>query len=343
MKPYTHSVFIGRFQPFHVGHLYNITKALLLAEKLIILVGSSHRAPSIKNPFDYESRKKMIQADLKIAGIDMRQVTILPLSDWFYHEQGWKSEVIHLVSQHSNVESRIAIIGHQKDASSYYLKSFSSWDHIAIDNYKTFNATAFRDLYFGAGKIDASYMVSKTDAEGSYCILHQFMTTPQFSMLCEEYQVITSYQQSWQSAPYPPIFVTGDAMLICREHLLLIQRKYAPGKTQWALPGGFLDEGERIIDGIIRELYEETQIDIAKERLLKSLISVNAYDYPERSLRGRTITHVGLFKLEASQLPKVIAADDAMTAKWFTLSYVCQKMSNKLMDDHYQIIRNALA
>ena len=54
---YDISVFIGRFQPFHLGHLQNVKKALDNSLKIIINVGSSFNAANMKNPFSFEQRK----------------------------------------------------------------------------------------------------------------------------------------------------------------------------------------------------------------------------------------------------------------------------------------------
>ncbi|MBK2124587.1 bifunctional nicotinamide-nucleotide adenylyltransferase/Nudix hydroxylase [Fangia hongkongensis] len=341
MKKYDTAVFIGRFQPFHKGHLHNIEKALKVADQLILLIGSSFRAPSIKNPFSYQDRKNMIMADLNLADVDVTRIVIEPLSDWFYDEKGWINEVLTRVEKYSAKSHKTAIVGHQKDASSYYLKCFPKWRHIDVDNYKSYNATAFRKAYFEQKCILEEYMIAKTRDQGSWQILDAFLTNAQYDRLYEEYHAIKEYKKAWEDAPYAPIFVTTDALVICNEHILLIQRKYAPGKDLWALPGGFLEEDERIFDGIRRELVEESGIDSAF--LDKSPVAIEVYDYPDRSLRGRTITHAGLFSLQTNRLPSVKGQDDAQKAKWFSISHVLSEMSDKLMDDHYQIIKNMLS
>ncbi|WP_119343204.1 bifunctional nicotinamide-nucleotide adenylyltransferase/Nudix hydroxylase [Facilibium subflavum] len=339
---YNYAVFVGRFQPFHVGHLRNIQKALSIAEKLIIIVGSAYCAPNIKNPFSYELRKKMIMADLVLADIDKNRIIIEPVTDWFYDENGWKNEVQEKVYKHAAWQEKIAIIGHQKDASSYYLKCFPRWQHVDVDNFNAFNATCFRRQYFVKHVIEPQYMISPDSDKGSYHYVAEFMQSSLFTRLCEEYQVIDAYQKSWEKAPFAPIFVTVDAMVIVNNKLLLIKRKYAPGKELWAFPGGFLDQEERIFDGIIRELVEETQVAISRDELKKCHVETRVFDYPERSLRGRTITHVGLFIQQTASLPHIQADDDAEVARWVDLEEVYQYMSDKLMDDHYQIIRNML-
>ncbi|WP_235842349.1 bifunctional nicotinamide-nucleotide adenylyltransferase/Nudix hydroxylase [Cysteiniphilum halobium] len=336
---YDYGVFIGRFQPFHVGHLYNIRYGLLYAKKIIILIGSAFRAPSIKNPFSYEQRRTMILSDLKASGIDLERIIIEPVSDWFYNEAGWRNEVQERVEQHANKGSKVAIVGHQKDASSYYLKCFPLWQHIDVTNFDNFNATDFRVKLFKDHVLDLNYLIDNEDSKGSLRVLQDYMQTPSYKVLCDEFNYIANYKASWQDAPFKPVFVTTDAMVLCNKHLLLIQRKQAPGKNLWALPGGFLDQDERIIDGILRELEEETTLSISLETINQTLLAQEVFDHPDRSLRGRVITHLGLIILSEKHLPNVIAQDDAKAAKWIELSEVLEKMSDCLMDDHYQIIK----
>ncbi|MEM5790920.1 MAG: nicotinamide-nucleotide adenylyltransferase [Candidatus Aenigmatarchaeota archaeon] len=57
------ALFIGRFQPFHQGHLHAIKKAMKKFD-LIIAIGSSDKFNTKSNPFSFEERKKMIEACL---------------------------------------------------------------------------------------------------------------------------------------------------------------------------------------------------------------------------------------------------------------------------------------
>ena len=54
------AVLIGRFQPVHKGHGFLIEQALLKAKKLVIVIGSSFAARSLRNPFSAQERKDMI-------------------------------------------------------------------------------------------------------------------------------------------------------------------------------------------------------------------------------------------------------------------------------------------
>ena len=353
MKQFDVGVFIGRFQPFHLGHLHNIRVGLASCEKMVLIIGSAFRSRSIKNPFTFAERKKMILADLALVDPNwVERVCIEPVSDWLYNEPAWIFETQQAVLKYgkgNSVSGSIAIVGHEKDGSSFYLKCFPEWSFVEVDNYKQYNATEFREAMFQNQEILADrYLVpdNKSVTESSISFLSEFMSSDIYSALLDEYRYIQDYKKAWSHAPYTPIFVTVDAAVICQEHILLVQRKHQPGKGLWALPGGFLEPEERVLDGIMRELDEETTLGCSPQELLESLQKVQVFDYPDRSLRGRTVTHVGFFKIEARQfpemqLPEIEAADDAADTQWVKLE-VFWKMPEQMMDDHYQIVRTLI-
>lgn len=85
---YSVALIVGRFQPFHKGHLFLIKKALEKADKIIIGIGSSNMSDE-NNPIDFETRKKIIKAVAykeKIFGD--RLIKIVPLDD-FFDDKKW--------------------------------------------------------------------------------------------------------------------------------------------------------------------------------------------------------------------------------------------------------------
>ncbi|WP_150463689.1 bifunctional nicotinamide-nucleotide adenylyltransferase/Nudix hydroxylase [Francisella sp. XLW-1] len=335
---YDISVFIGRFQPFHRGHLHNILVALENSKKVIINVGSSFNAPNIKNPFSFEFRRQMIIEDLKLAGIDLCLIEIEPLADYFYQEQKWEESLRQNVYKYARLDETIAIVGHIKDESSYYIKSFPEWGYIPVDNYKNYNATEFRK-YFYKGEILDEYMCSRTLNQGTFKLLNAFMQSVTYQDLVAENNYVVDYKYSWRNAPYKPNLVTVDALVIVNNHILLVQRKGFPGKGLWALPGGFLECEETISQAIVRELFEETNIDLSIEQLSLAKRFEKVFDYPDRSVRGRTISHVGVFVLEEwPSLPIINAADDANKVQWVSIDSIINSMYDRMLEDHYQII-----
>ena len=84
---YKTALLIGRFQPFHNGHLYLLKKALSVVEKVIFGIGSASIYDE-NNPFSYEQRKMMIETVVKNEKISGRIIKIVPLED-FFNDKDW--------------------------------------------------------------------------------------------------------------------------------------------------------------------------------------------------------------------------------------------------------------
>ena len=162
----------------------------------------------------------------------------------------------------------------------------------------------------------------------------------QWKVLEQEYHMIKKYKEAWKAAPFPPTFMTVDAVVVQSGHILLVKRGDMPGKGLWALPGGFLNQEETMLDGAIRELKEETKIKVPVTVLKGSIKASKTFDAPNRSVRGRTITQAFYIDLGmADELPKVKGSDDAEKAFWIPFNQVKQE---KMFEDHFHIIDNFL-
>lgn len=69
---------IGRFQPFHLGHLEALHFALSKVDKLWVGLGSSNKAPQKNNPFSAEERKKMILSSIDDSIRDKIEIYFIP-------------------------------------------------------------------------------------------------------------------------------------------------------------------------------------------------------------------------------------------------------------------------
>ena len=134
----------------------------------------------------------------------------------------------------------------------------------------------------------------------------------------------------------------GDAVVKAADQILLVRRGRAPGKGTWALPGGFLDGRERVLQGAIRELREETGFALLDATLENALVGTAVFDHPDRSTRARTITHAHFFDLKDAQPPRVEGADDAAEAKWVPVAEL-NRMEQQLFEDHYTILDHFLS
>jgi len=74
-------IYIGRFQPFHKGHLYAVKEVLNEVNELIIGIGSAQESHTIENPFTAGERMLMIRNALIEEGIDLCKIYIVPIPD----------------------------------------------------------------------------------------------------------------------------------------------------------------------------------------------------------------------------------------------------------------------
>lgn len=153
--------------------------------------------------------------------------------------------------------------------------------------------------------------------------------------------MLRDFRASWASAPYPPVFTTVDALLRCQGQVLLIRRAHAPGKGQWAVPGGFLEQRETLWQSCLRELAEETHCDLPEAVLRAALREVAVFDHPDRSQRGRTITHAHYFDLGDAPLPQVQGDDDALLAQWVPVADL-PSMEDRFFEDHFHMLDHFL-
>ena len=88
----TRAIFVGRFQPFHNGHLYAVQKILEQADELIIVIGSAQMSHEPDNPFTAGERIEMIQSALNDAGVPRDRYILIPIADAPSHRT-WVSYV----------------------------------------------------------------------------------------------------------------------------------------------------------------------------------------------------------------------------------------------------------
>lgn len=136
------------------------------------------------------------------------------------------------------------------------------------------------------------------------------------------------------SYDYPRPALTVDIAIVTREtrpRVLLIRRLREPFAGTWALPGGFVDENERLADAARRELLEETGV---KDVVIEQLYTAGD---PGRDPRGWTVSVAYLAQVNAEDV-KPIATDDAEAVGWFMLDDL-----PTLAFDHAMILARARA
>lgn len=325
MYKYKLAVVIGRFQPFHNGHEEIIRRALLQAEKVMILIGSVDKPRTYKNPWVYSERIDMIQGTLK----ESNRLVFAGLRDYPYNDRKWIYEVNHKIFCYMNENlsgDKVVLVGHDKDSTSWYLKMFPQYHTINCENHEGLNATYIRKRWFYKMEDGISNMVSEHTL--------QVMQNEGVGHICEEAKVIEEYKESWSKSPFPPTLVCVDAVVTSGSKVLMVKRAQAPGKDLWALPGGFVDGRETLYQAAVRELLEETGLDLKGTPIM----NMKTFDHPDRGDRGRTFTTA--FHFSISSLPEALQKTDGETSEveWFPLNFV-HGMSNVIYQDHKDIIQ----
>ena len=88
----TRGLFVGRFQPFHLGHLAAIKYVLKKVDELVIVIGSAQYSHRRNNPFTAGERLVMVRKALEEAGVDCSKIWIVPVPDVHLHML-WVSSV----------------------------------------------------------------------------------------------------------------------------------------------------------------------------------------------------------------------------------------------------------
>jgi len=123
---------------------------------------------------------------------------------------------------------------------------------------------------------------------------------------------------------YTPKLTVDVIVENSKGEILLIERKNPP--FGWAIPGGFVDYGERVEDAAKRELFEETNIKVDNIELL------GVYSDPTRDPRGHTVSIVYYAKYDGD----FKASDDAKNAKFFLVD----DLPENIAFDHRDIIND---
>jgi bifunctional NMN adenylyltransferase/nudix hydrolase len=350
--PFDALVFIGRFQPFHSGHLAVVRHALSQSDRVLLLCGSARQPRSTRNPWTFDQVVAMVRACLTEEESD--RVILAPVMDHLYNEAQWVRLVQQSVADrlpprgpHQGA-ARLGLIGLASSGANYFPSRFPQWPAVPFRPDNGVRSTQIREALFGLGPAGApsgpAYLQSAAAGdvlpEPVRRALLDYCVEPAYLELKAEAEFLAKYRAAWSAAPYPPIFVTVDAVVVQSGHILLIERRARPGRGLWALPGGFLDPGETLEDACLRELREETRLKVPAPVLRGSIRERRVFDAPHRSERGRTLTHAYHIELApAPELPKVKGGDDARHAFWLPLA---QLEPERLFEDHYFIIQAML-
>lgn len=150
---------------------------------------------------------------------------------------------------------------------------------------------------------------------------------------------MTTPAPGYSPSDFPPFAVTVDLVVLTLRdgelQVLLVQRGGDPFKGAWALPGGFVEIDEDVVDAAARELLEETGVDLAQVHLEQ----LATYGAPRRDPRMRVVSVAHLALLP--DLPTPVAGSDAAAARWLPVVDVADG-GRDLAFDHATILRDGV-
>ncbi len=326
-KNYDCLVFIGRFQIFHHGHLQVVKEAFQHTHHLLILIGSVNMPRTARNPFTFEERKEML---LNTCASFKQQLTILPLEDCLYNEAKWICQVQKLIAEYSKGE-RIGLIGHRQKNTAFFHRLFPDLESVEASHVEGVSSASLRKMFLEGHLPDCVPDAVKL-------LLAQFLKTEHYQQIQEDYQFVQSYDKVWETAPYVPIFITVDSLVVQSGYLLLVERRSRPGVGLWSLPGRFLQSKQTVLESALSHLKDDVRLKVPIPVLKGSHHTSRVFDDPHRSTKGRAISHTLMFALHnETSLPKVKGKHSKVF--WAKLSDVSRQ---KMFDDHYDIIQNML-
>lgn len=325
------AVVCARFQPPCRAHVEAVRLAAACHARVLVVLVGADEACSLTNPWSLAARRALLMAALP----GMRPDTCLALRDRRYERLRWSTEFAARVGEHLPPAASVRVIA-DPGSSAWIPPLPVQWPRQAPATPFGPAEQALRTgLLWRATAPDWSALAPLL-APGTDALLRESLATPPLAALREEAAYLTAYRETWAAAPYPPVFVTVDALVTWRDEVLLIERGRLPGRGLMALPGGFVDPSETLATACVREVREETGLELAAE----VPAAARVFDDPERSLRGRTITHVFHFDLDPARArPAVAGADDARAARWLPQAGLGPA---QFFEDHYAILQHML-
>ncbi len=327
-------IFVGRFQPPLNHEVEAIRKRVMAGDEVLVILDGDREAPALRVPFTSEQREQMIRGAL---GEDARRVRFARARERRYDDAAWRMGLLE----------GLAALGVHEAPTLFEVFSERFEERL----HRVFPEAHIDLVQEPAGCLqghELRYQIFVDqraewiqDIQISAFVrdwIYGFLSTEQAQEILKDGEYIRTYKKEWANTPYPPVFVTVDTVVRHGAEVLLIRRNGSPGKGRLALPGGFLDQHEWTLDGMLRELQEETQLSVDRSKLLEAVRASRVFDHPWRSVRGRTITNAFYLDLDSSVArPAVQASDDAAQALWIKISEL-RNLEHEFFEDHLEII-----
>lgn len=266
------AVLIGRFQPFHLGHLDLAREGLSISGRLLVVLGSSGAPSDLRNPWDVQEREAMIRrclpgADLAFAGVP----------DSAYDLEDWVARVTRSVESACHPGERPVLVGHSKDETSFYLRHFPRWDYREFPLFREgLGATQLRKRYLQAGAGAVADRVPPGVADW----LRGWQDSAGYLRLQEDARAVEAL----------PGEALREELLVCLDDAgcLVRCRRAAPGSGFLELPGGLVAPGAD--PDALRDRLREV---LAPEAVI---FGQTLFDGPGRDVRGKVASRVTLYR-----------------------------------------------
>lgn len=341
------AVLIGRFAPVDRRHEQALRSALAAWRQVVVVIVAAFQAPSPRNPFTWQQRADMIR--LCLSDEENRRLKVVPVRD-HHRDDRWAEEVargVHRQAPDAGDKQFTVVHAAYDDPGDYRYdcpRVLPRWGQQPMalppsDSAASDGATIRSVLLSVDGEARAAALAFLEDAVPTAVrhYLSAWWESPVRARLAQENEWIKEYRKRWPVEQT----MTVDALVICSDHVLLIERGEGAGAGLYALPGGFLEKDERFYEGAKRELREETGLGYVGDGLDVAFVRAEVFDRPDRSLRARIVTVAHLFDLKSTPLPDVQGRDDARHALWLPLARLAA-MEERFFEDHFQIIDHFL-
>lgn len=328
---YDLAVCSGEFTLPRQADLALLRDALARAPRLLVLLTAARLPRSPRHPFSWEERAAVLREALPPA--DRPRVGFAPLRTRPEQDR-MAAQALRAVQADAGPAARVLRL--RTGAADF--PTPAGWDEAEAALPSAESMATLRERLWTSDTPDAALAaLSPHVPEAVLRFLGDWLRTPDHPRLRDEWAQIAREKAAWAVAPYPVVLVTVDVVARAAGHVLLIRRGRAPGLGLRALPGGFLDVDETVYQSALRELAEETGLSIGAD----ALRAVQVFDDPQRSQRGRVVTHAHFFELPGSELPPVQGGDDAAAASWVPQAALAA-MEDQFLDDHFLILDHFL-
>ncbi len=248
--------FIGRFQPFHNGHLASIRYAAQNNDVVYIGIGSTNAPVSKHNPFTKEERELMIRNSLS----SVKNYEIYSIPD-IGDNHSWVKHTESIVPPFDVIYSGSPLIR----------KLFRDKNYVV------------REVPFNSGT-SGTQIREKIYARESW----ENLVPPGTENVIKQIDGVNRITYLIDRPDFAKPTVAVDSIIKYQGHIVFIRRGRFPFKGMLAFPGGHLDLQENCEVAAVREAKEETGLDVKIEKLL------NVYSDPDRDPRGHYVTVVYL-------------------------------------------------